>query len=103
MEMCRQHEWGAQRALRIFRKEGRAEDGPKQRKRTGRDACPTKSSKLRLLGGFGLEAVVRQGEARFVAVAGVLVEHALGDGLVNGRHRGVQEIAGSGGVAGGNG
>src|SRR6266850_5537228 len=74
-----------------------------KRKRTGRDACPTKSSKLRLLGGFGLESVVGQGEARFVAVGGVFVEHALGDGLVDGGHRGMDEIARSGGVSGGDG
>src|SRR6267143_5169329 len=54
-----------------------------------------------LLRGFGLEAVVGESEARFVTVAGVFVEHALGDGLVDGGHRGMEEIARGGGVASG--
>src|SRR6266436_5679071 len=55
----------------------------------------------RLLGSLGLAAVVSEAEAGFVAVAGVFVKHALGDGLVDGGHRGVEEIARSGRVAGG--
>src|SRR6266850_3026960 len=61
------------------------------------------SQNQKLLGGFGFDAVVGEGEARFVAVAGVFVEHALGDSLVDGGHRGVVEIARGGGVAGGDG
>ena len=54
-------------------------------------------------GGLGLGLVEGQSEARLVAIRGVLVEHALGDGLIDGGHRGVQESGSGGGVAGGNG
>src|SRR5271168_1133717 len=51
-------------------------------------------------GGGGLDAVEGQREAGLVAVAGILVEDALGDGLIDGGKRGLQQIAGGGSVAG---
>jgi hypothetical protein len=42
-----------------------------------------------LLRGLGFDAVVGQGEARLVAIGGVFVQHAFGNGLVDGRHRGL--------------
>src|SRR6266446_4247877 len=67
-------------------------------KNTGRSACAT-----RLLGGLGLHLVEGEAEARLVAVGGVLVENALGDGLIDRRKRGIQKIGCRGDVAGGNG
>ena len=43
-----------------------------------------------LLGGLGLEAIVGDVKARLVTVGGVLVEHALGNGLVDRRHGGLE-------------
>jgi hypothetical protein len=56
-----------------------------------------------LLCGFRGEAVEGYREARLVAVAGVFVQHALGDGLVDRGHRGVKQIARGGSIGGGDG
>src|SRR6267142_1425679 len=107
MGMCWQHEWGW--GVVLNRYAGReAERSPRQKRGQAGMPVPQEHQKSRLwkpklLGDFGFDAVVGEGEARFVAVAGVFVEHALGDGLVDGGHRGVQEIARGGGVAGSNG
>src|ERR1700674_877478 len=75
--------------------------------KTGRDeARPDKFKikwleKLALLGGFSLNRGEGQREARFVAVAGILVQHTLGDCLVDRGHRWMKKIARGGGVAGG--
>src|SRR6266850_4996222 len=97
------------RAVHFPENKGPAEGSPRSKKR-GPAGMPVPQNhqkfrlwKPRLLGGFGLESVVGDREARFVAVAGVFVKHALGDGLVNGGHRGVEKIARSAGVAGGDG
>src|SRR6202521_3795692 len=82
--------------------------GPHGEKRTGgpRPAPPqkltkSKSGRTLLLRGLGFDAVVGQREARFVAVGGVLVQHVLGNGLVDCRHRGMKKVARRGGVPGG--
>src|SRR5882762_3204228 len=62
-----------------------------------------KSGRTLLLRGFRFDAVVGQREARLVAVGGVLVQHVLGNGLVDCRHRGLEKIARGSGVAGGDG
>src|SRR6202158_4368508 len=84
--------------------------GPRRKKkeRAGRGPPlqkPTKSKSRRtlLLSGLGFDAVVGQREARLVAIGGVLVQHVLGNGLIDCRHRGLQKIARSSGVAGGDG
>src|SRR6266581_1018044 len=61
------------------------------------------AGELLLLRGLRFNAVEGQREARFVAVGGVLVQHVLGNGLVDCRHSGLQKIARSGGVARGDG
>src|SRR6267378_2752455 len=101
--------WRTESAENLSRKKGRAEDGP-AKKKGGQAGMPVPKNhqksrlwKLKLLISFGFYAVVGEREARLVAVAGVFVKHALGDGLVDGGHRGVEEIARSGGVAGGDG
>jgi hypothetical protein len=53
------------------------------------------------LGGF--DVIEGQGEARFVAVAGVFVKDALGDRAVDRRHRGMEKIACGSGVTSGDG
>ena len=45
-----------------------------------------------LLGRFRLKPVIGQRQTRLVAVAGILVQHALGDRAVNRRHCGMQQI-----------
>src|ERR1700686_4593840 len=76
-------------------------------KREGRaEAAPTGKLILiaeMLLRSLGLDAVEGEGEARLVTVASVLVQHALGDGLIDRGHRRMEKIAGGGGVSGGDG
>src|SRR5467141_3469698 len=79
------------------KKNGRAEARP-YRNRQDR-----KAGKPLLLRGLGFDAVVGQREARLVAVSGVLVQHALGNGLVDCRHHRMKKVARSSGVAGGDG
>src|ERR1700674_3283062 len=85
--------------------------GPRREKKERAPAAadaPTDTGKMKsretlLLRGLCFDAVVGQREARLVAVGGVLVQHALGNGLVDCRHRGLKKIARSAGVAGGDG
>src|SRR6266853_135367 len=79
-------------------KKERAGRGPPLQKPTR-----SKSGKALLLRGFRFDAVEGQREARLVAVGGVLVQHVLGNGLVDCRHRGLKKIARGGGVSGGDG
>lgn len=72
---------------------------PKKLTPDGGEPCGAK----RLLGGLGFNFVVGQRETRLVAVAGVLVQDAFGDGGVDGGERRIEEIAGRGGVPGGDG
>src|SRR6266480_3022115 len=76
------------------KKKERAGRGPPLRK-----PARSKSGKSLLLRGFRFDAVVGQRETRLVAVGGVLVQHVLGNGLIDCRHRGLQKIARGGGVA----
>src|SRR5882762_158286 len=79
-------------------KKERAGRGPPLQKPTR-----SKAGEPLLLRGLGFDAVVGQREARLVAVSGVLVQHALGNGLVDCRHHGMKKVARSSGVAGGDG
>src|SRR6266404_8632874 len=72
---------------------------PTRSKRGKVPACKSKSGRTLLLRGFRFDAVEGQREARLVAVGGVLVQHVLGNGLIDCRHGGLQKIARSGGVA----
>src|SRR5690242_2500269 len=56
-----------------------------------------------LRGSFSLDGVISQRQARLVAVAGVLMQHALRYGLIDGGHGGMEEIARRGRVTGSNG
>src|ERR1700730_955500 len=84
--------------------------GPRREKkeRAGRGPplqkpAKSKSGRTLLLRGFRFDAVEGQREARLVAVGGVLVQHVLGNGLVDCRHRGLKQVARRGGVSGGDG
>src|SRR6267143_953110 len=79
------------------KKNGRAEARPYRNRQDRKGGEPL------LLRGLGFDAVVGQREARLVAVGGVLVQHVLGNGLIDCRHGRLQKIARSGGVAGGDG
>ena len=57
----------------------------------------------KLLCGFGFGLVEGEGEAGFVAVGGVFVEHAFGNRLIDRGKRGIQKIGGRGDVTGGKG
>src|SRR6267154_3351220 len=85
------------------RKKERAGGGPPLQKPTrskrGKWQPAKSNSELSLLRGLGFDAVVGQREARFVAVGSVLVQHVLSNSLIDCRHRGLQKIARSGGVA----
>src|SRR5437588_379416 len=52
-----------------------------------------------LLRRLSFDGVIGKGQARFVAVAGVFVQHALGNGLINGGHGGMEQVASRGRVA----
>src|SRR5438034_10746182 len=76
------------------------------RKRTGgprpalQRPAKTKSWSPLRLGGLCFDNVVRHREARLVTVGGVLVQHALGYGLVDCRASGMKKFTCQGGVAG---
>src|SRR5580704_4647659 len=69
---------------------------PNFRLKTNNSKPITKNSLLR---GLRLHLVISQRQARFVPVRGILVEHALGNRLINRGHRGVQQILCRGGVS----
>src|SRR5262249_51631098 len=73
------------------------------KKKDRRYACPQTSNlspKQRLCLRGGLYGVERHMQARFIAVPGVLVENALGNGLVDRGERRLQQIPCCGGVLG---
>ena len=51
----------------------------------------------------GFHSVVGQSEPRLIAVASVFVQHALGDGAIDGGHRGIEQIPGGSCIARGDG
>ena len=55
------------------------------------------------LGLRGFDSIERNRETRFVAVAGVFVQHAFADGAIDRRHRWLEKIPSSRGIAGGDG
>src|SRR6266851_10376260 len=82
---------------------GRKKNGRPPRRAPLQKPKTSKSGIALLLRGLRFDAVVGHGEARLVAVGGVLVQHILGNGLVDCRHRGLKQVARSGGVAGSDG
>ena len=58
-----------------------------ENKKGGPRPAPTEKCFRTLLGGFFSDAIEGERKARLVTVAGVFVQHALGDGLVDRGHR----------------
>lgn len=72
------------------------------RKKRGNQSLPLSRShrnSIALLGRFRFEPVIGQRQSRLVAVAGILVQYALGDRAVNRRHCRMQQIAYGRGIA----
>ena len=60
--------------------------------------CREISTTIDLLRSFGFKPVVRQRQARLVAVPSIFVQHALGDGVVDRGQGRVKQISGGGGI-----